>query len=58
MGVPEDKIWTTIQRLAQHPSTSGESDMQIVPTMCGERHCPNQKVCTKSMLLLGTNASS
>ena len=51
MGVPEDKIWQVIQRLARNPPTSGELDMNIVPTVFGERHCPNQKVSISAYLI-------
>lgn len=41
LGVPEDKIWEKILTLAEEESSV--SDLEVIPTLYGERHLPGQK---------------
>ncbi|GAB6018691.1 hypothetical protein CHUAL_000367 [Chamberlinius hualienensis] len=48
LGVPEDKIWEKILALSQDDSIA-ESDLDIVPTLFGERHLPDHRASVNNV---------
>ena len=51
-AAPETKIWEKLQSLGEEdPGT----DLQIVPTLYGERHSPNQRASVANITLSNTS---
>ena len=55
LGVPSHKIWDRIHALGVE---SADTDIQITPTIYGERHNPNQRGCVENITPLNVSLGS